>query len=100
MKIYLPIHQPACGKEVFYGIDAFGFDNQMVVCHIEHLDDTRRTDIPFGDSRVETVAAEIIEPVHVELSADELVQEAFGVFVLKNLNGETEQIGRASCRER
>ena len=62
----------------------------MVFFHIEHLDDACRADVAFCYAGIETVAAKVVHAVHVELSADQLVQELLGVFVLEYLDGKCE----------
>jgi len=90
VQIYLPVHQAACSQEILNRIDAFRFDNEAVVRHVEHFDDSCRTDIPFRYAGVETVASKIIEPVHIQLPAYKLMQETFRIFVLEDLNGKAE----------
>ena len=87
MQIYLPVHQAACSEEVFDRVDSFGFYDQMVVFYIEHLDDARRTYVTFRYSGIEAVAAQVVEAVHVQLSAYQLVEETLGVFILEYLDG-------------
>ena len=88
VEVDLPIHEPAGGEEVFDGVDAFGFDHEVVVFHVEHLDDACGTDVAFAHAGVEAVAPQVVESVHVQLPADELVEEAFRVFVLEDADGE------------
>ena len=90
MQIYLPVHQTARGEKVLNGIDAFGFYHQMVVLYIEHLDDTCRTYISLRDPCIEAVATKVVEAVHIQLPADQLMKETFGIFVLEYLDGECE----------
>ena len=88
MQIYLPIHQAAGHEEVLDGVDAFLLDDEVVVLDIEHLDDARRADVSLGDARVEAVAAQVVQAVHVELAADQLVEEALGILILEYLDGQ------------
>ena len=67
VEIDLPVHQPSGGQVVLQRVDALMLDDQPVVHHIEHLDDTCRPDITLGDPSKERVAPEIVETVHVEL---------------------------------
>ena len=88
MQVDLPVHQATGGEEVFDGVDAFGLYHQMVVLYIQHLDDAGGANVAFGHSGIETVAAQVVQAVHIQLPAYQLVQEAFGIFVLEDLNGE------------
>ena len=106
VQIYLPIHQAAGHEEVLDGVDAFLLDDEVVVLHVEHLDDARRADVSLGDARVEAVAdarradvslgdarveavaAQVVQAVHVQLAADQLVEEALGILVLEYLDGQ------------
>ena len=90
MQIYLPVHQTTGCEKVFDRIDAFGFNNEVVIGHIKHLDDTGRTDVPLCDTGIETVTSQIVQTVHVELPTDELVKETFGIFVFEYLDGKAE----------
>ena len=89
MQVYLPIHQAACRQEIFDGVDAFGFNDKSVIGYIKHLDDAGRADVSFCNTGIETVTAKIIEAVHIQLAADELMQESLRIFVLEYLDGET-----------
>ena len=75
-------------EEVLDGVDAFLLDDEVVVLDVEHLDDARRADVSLGDARVEAVAAQVVQAVHVELAADQLVEEALGILVLEYLDGQ------------
>ena len=88
VQIDLPVHQPAGGEEVLDGVDAFCLHYQVVVFHVEHLDDAGGADVPFDYARVVAVAAQVVQTVHVQLPADQLMQEAFRVFVLEDADGE------------
>ena len=70
MQIDLPVHQTPGSKKVFYGINAFGFNHEMVICYIKHFDDSGRSDVTFRYTGIEAVATQVVETIHVELSAD------------------------------
>ena len=86
VQINLPIHQAPRGEEVLDGVDAFGLDHQMVIAYIKHLDDTRRADITLNHPRVVAVAPQVVKAVHIELTADQLVEETLRVLILEDLN--------------
>ena len=88
MQIDLPVHQAAGGEEVLNRIDAFGLYYQVVILYIQHLDNAGGANVAFGHSGIEAVAAQVVQAVHIQLPAYQLVQEALGVFILENLNGE------------
>ena len=88
VEIDLPIHESARSEVVLDGIDAFGVHHKAVVNDVEHLDDARRPDVAFGHACVERVTAQVIEAVNIELARNELVEEAFVVFVLENQDGQ------------
>ena len=60
---------------------------QPVVQHVEHLDDAGRADVALRHARVEAVAPQVVQAVHVELPAHQLVQEAFGILVPEDAYG-------------
>ena len=60
----------------------------MVILYIQHLDNAGGANVAFGHSGIEAVAAQVVQAVHIQLPAYQLVQEALGVFILENLNGE------------
>ena len=91
MQVNLPIHQPSGCQEIFNGIDAFGVHHQLVVHHIKHLDDAGRSDVSFSDTREERVAPEVIKTIHIQLTADELVQETLGILVLEDHQGKVQR---------
>lgn len=90
MQVYLPVHQATCREEILDRIDPFGFDNQTVIRYIKHFDDSGRADVTFRYACIKAVAAKIIKSVHIQLTAYELMQKAFRVFVLEDLNGKTQ----------
>ena len=47
-------------------------------------------DLALRDAAVEAVAGEVIQAVHVQLAADELVKEWLGVVVVENLDGQVQ----------
>ena len=62
----------------------------MIVYHIEHLDDTSRTDIAFHHAGKETVATKIIQAIYIQLTGNELMQKSLGILVGKNLDGDVQ----------
>ena len=90
VQIDLPVHEAAGGEEVLDGVDSLGLYHEVVVLDTEHLDDACRADVAFGDTGVEAVATQVVETVHIELAAHELVQEAFLILVLIDAYGKVE----------
>ena len=78
MQIDLPVHQAAGHQEVFDGVNAFGFYYQVIVFYIKHFDDAGGPDIAFGYTGIETVTPQIVQTIHIQLTADQLVQEFLG----------------------
>ena len=62
--------------------------------HVQHLYYARTADVALVDTCKETVAPQVVEPVHVELAADELVQVVLGVFVLEYLDGQVKLVAQ------
>ena len=73
MKIDLPIHKSPRNEVVLDREHTFLFYDEAVVGDVEHLDDTGRADAAFDYTGEETVSHKIIEPVHIELTANKLV---------------------------
>ena len=88
MQINLPIHEPARHQEILDRIDSFRFHHQFIVHHIQHFHDACRTDAAFAHAGEKTVALQIIQPVHIQLTADQLIEETFVVSVGENLDGD------------
>ena len=90
MQISLPVHQAAGHQEVFDGVNAFGFYYQVIVFYIKHFDDAGGPDIAFGYTGIETVTPQIVQTIHIQLTADQLVQEFLGIFIFEYLYGKIE----------
>ena len=88
--IHLPIHEAARDDELFDAVDAFFVDDELVVFDVEHIDDTVGADDALAHASEVAVAAEVVEPVHIELARDELVEEMLGVLVSEDGNGGVE----------
>jgi hypothetical protein len=56
----------------------------MAFVYIEHLDEALAADNAFRNTRLQAVAVEVVEAVHVELTRDEFVQERLVIVVFKN----------------
>ena len=87
VEIDLPVHEPSRDDELLDGIDAFFVDNEHVVLDVEHIDDALGADNTLADAGEEAVARQVVEPVHIELRGDELVQEMARIGVVENLYG-------------
>ena len=92
MQIDLPIHQSAGGQIVLDGIDTFRVNHQLVVGHIQHLDDACRTDVSFCNAGIEGVATKIVQAVHVQLTGNQLMEYFVGIFVLENGDGQIQLV--------
>ena len=73
--VYLPVHEAAGDDELLDGVDTFLVDDQLIVVDVEHRDDAIGADYALADTGEEAVATEIVEAVHVELAAHQLVEE-------------------------
>ena len=67
MQIHLPIHEAAADEVVLDGVNALLIDHELVVHHVEHVDDARGADVGFVHACEEGVALQVVEAVHVEL---------------------------------
>ena len=76
MQIHLPVHQAARDKEFFDRVDRFLFHHQAIIHDLQHLQDPIAADHAFAHARVETVAVEVIDAIHIQLAAHELMQGA------------------------
>ena len=90
MQVHLPIHQSSGGQVVLQRVDSLLFHHQGIVYDVEHLDDTSRTDISFCHTRIEGVAPQIVETVHIQLARYELVEEVLRVLALEDGNGQVQ----------
>ena len=81
MQINLPVHQAAGYEEFFNGINTLSFHHQLIVMHVEHFDDTCRANNSLAYTAVETIAAQVVEPVHIQLTRNELMQEMLVIIV-------------------
>ena len=88
MQIDLPVHQSAGGEVVLQRIDTLLIDHEFIIHHIEHLDDACRTDITLSDARIERVAPQVVETVHIQLAGDELVEEVLRIVALEDRDGQ------------
>ena len=88
MQIHLPVHQAAGNYELFNGVDRLHIRHQFVIAHVQHFNDTFRTDNPFGHTRKKTVSGQIVQPVNIQLAGNQLVQKPFWIHVLKNPDGQ------------
>ena len=84
MQIHLPVHQPPCHQEFLDGIDTFDLHDQPVIPHIQHFQQTLARHTPFLYAREERVAAEIVHAVHIQLAADQLMEEMLRVLVFED----------------
>ena len=104
VQIHLPVHQAPRHDELFNRINGLFFDAELPVDDVEHLDDALAADFSFGHPAVKAVARQVIQTIHVELAADQLVQERLGMMVVENLNrqvqGASHLVVQASHDER
>ena len=85
--IHLPIHDAACHDETLHGIDALGFNGQVVVDHFHHLQQTLCVHTALGHTGEETVALQIIDSVDIQLAGNEFGKKAFFIFSFEHLDG-------------
>ena len=84
VQIHLPIHQAPRHDELLDGINGLLFDAELPVDDVEHLDDPFAADLALSHPAVKAVARQIIQSIHVQLAADQLVQEWLGVVVVED----------------
>lgn len=77
MQIHLPIHQASRIEKTLNIVYPFLFHDQLTLHYIEHGDDPVGTNCSLHDAGKKAVAVEVVQPVHVQLRADELMQEFF-----------------------
>ena len=90
VQIHLPVHQAPRHDELLDGINGLLFDAELTVDDVEHLDDAFAADFPFGHPAVKTVTRQVVQTIHVELAADQLMQERLGVVVVEDFNGKVQ----------
>ncbi len=90
VKVDLPVHQAARDDEFLDRIDAFLVHHQFIVLHIEHADDAVGAHDALANTGKETVAAQIVKAVHVELAAHQLMEEMLGIAVVEDADGSSQ----------
>lgn len=75
VQVDLPIHDPARHEEFFDAVQAFFLDDQAVIHDFQHPNDAVMADNPFRYACIKAVPGKIVEPVKIELAADQLVKE-------------------------
>ena len=75
----------ARSEEARAKIAAAGVYSLMIVFYIKHFDDAGGPDIAFGYTGIETVTPQIVQTIHIQLTADQLVQEFLRITVSKNV---------------
>ena len=88
MQLNLPIHKASSDEEILDRIDTLRLHHKTVVVHIEHIYNTIRPDSTLCDTGIEAVATEVVNPIHIQLRADKLVQEMLWIFIFKNIYSE------------
>ena len=88
VQVHLPVHQAARHNELLDGVDRLLFNAELAVHDVQHLEDALAADLALGDAAVEAVPREVIQAIHVELAADQLVEERLGMVVVEDLNGQ------------
>ena len=84
VQINLPVHQAACHKEFLHRVDTLHLYHQFVIAYVQHLKQAFAGHTSFLYAGEETVTAEIVHAVHVQLAGNELVEEMFRVLVLED----------------
>ena len=90
MQIDLPVHQPPRDNKLLHRIDALLLHHQTVVLHIQHTDDAVGAHNALTHTREEAVASQIVESVHIQLAAHQLVQKVLWIAVVENADGSRE----------
>ena len=88
VQVHLPVHQATRHDELLDGVDGLLFDAELAVHNVQHLQDALAAHLALGDAAVEAVPGEVVQAVHVELAADQLVKEWLGMVVVEDLNGQ------------
>ena len=90
MQIHLPVHEATGNNELLDAVNTFLFHHQMIIDHIQHLQNALASNLPFYHTAEETVASQVVQSIHIELAAHQLMQKLLGVFVIENGNGHGE----------
>ena len=88
VQVHLPVHQATRHNELLNGVDRLLFDAELAVHDVQHLQDALAAHLALGDPAVEAVPSEVIQAVHVELAADQLMEERLGMVVVEDFNGQ------------
>ncbi len=97
VEVGLPVHEPAGDEEVLDGVDALRLDHDLRVgparegMHAHGLEQALDPHLPLRHAGVEGVAPEVVEPIHVELARDQLVEEGAVVRVVEHGEGQVER---------
>ena len=74
VQVNLPVHDPPAHNEFLQNRSLFFYD-QLIVDHIHHFNKPVISYYPFMYAREVAVSNEIIQPVNVQLTAYQMVQE-------------------------
>jgi len=88
VQVHLPVHQPAAHQKILDRVHGLFLEHQPFVVHAQHFYEAVGPGAAFFHAGVKRVAVEVIEPVHVELAAHELVKEGPAVGALKHVDGQ------------
>ena len=88
VQVHLPVHQTARHDKLLNRVDGLLLDAELAVHNVQHFEDAFAAHLAFGHPAVKAVSGEVVQPVHVQLAAHQLVEEGLGVVVVEDLNGQ------------
>ena len=95
MQIHLPIHQSPGNQKFLYAINALFFHHQIAILHIQHMYQSIHAHNPLTHPGIKTVAHQIIQPIHIQLTGNQLMQKRFLVIIaLKNIDRQTQSTAK------
>ena len=63
------------------------FYYKRIVYHVQHFNDTCRTDIAFCNSGIERITSQIVKSVHVQLTGYQLMKKILSILTFEDRNG-------------
>ncbi len=81
--IHLPIHDAPRHQETFHGIDTLRLDSEFIPNDFHHFQQSLCIHAALCNTAEETVALQIVDAVHVQLTGNEFAKKAFFVFSLE-----------------
>ena len=87
VQINLPIHEPTRDNKFLDAVNTLLFHHKLIIDHIEHFQDALTSDLPFNNAAEKTIARQIVETIHIQLTTDELMKKSLVVLIVENGNG-------------